>query len=252
MLKRLYNFIFVFCIMFASLATASPLHVAVSADDLPAAQRLLTSPSSQLLREKRDEMGRTSLLLATELNRVDIARALIDAGADVNAKDVKQDSPYLLAGAKGRLEILKMSLAHGADLASTNRYGGTALIPAAERGHVEVVRMLIAAGVKVDHINRLGWTALLEAILLSDGGAAHQEIVRLLIAAGADVNLPDKEGITPLQHAVHRGYAPIATLYYARTEHANLPSTKATRGSFHALSRILGWRINTPSANQVQ
>lgn len=212
MLERLYNFIFVFCIMFASLATASPLHVAVSADDLPAAQRLLTSPSGRSLREERDKIGRTPLLLATELNRVDIARALIDAGANVNATDAKQDSPYLLAGAEGRLEILKMSLAHGADLASTNRYGGTALIPAAERGHVEVVRTLIAAGVKVDHINRLGWTALLEAILLSDGGAAHQEIIRLLIAAGADVNLPDREGTTPLQHAMHRGYAPIATL----------------------------------------
>lgn len=215
MLERFYNFIFVICVMFASPATASPLHVAVRANDLPTAQRLLTSPSGQLLREERDEIGRTPLLLATELNRVYIAQALIDAGADVNAMDAKQDSPYLLAGAEGRLEILKLSLAHGADLASTNRYGGTALIPAAEHGHVEVVRTLIAAGVKVDHINRLGWTALLEAILLSNGGTAHQEIVRLLIAAGADVNLPDSEGITPLQHAVRRGHTSITTILRA-------------------------------------
>ena len=211
MLKRLCNFIFVICVMFTSLAAASPLHVAVRTNDLSSALRLLQNPFGLSLREERDKAGRTPLLLATELNKVDFARALIEAGADVNATDAKQDSPYLLAGAEGRLEILKMSLANGADLASTNRYGGTALIPAAERGHVEVVRMLIEAGVKIDHINRLGWTALLEAILLSNGGTAHQEIVRLLIAAGADVNLPDNEGITPLQHAVRRGYTPIAT-----------------------------------------
>ena len=69
-----------------------------------------------------------------------VARALIAAGADVNAKDDIEDSPYLYAGAEGRIEILKMTLAAGADLKSTNRYGGTALIPAAHHGHPEAVQ----------------------------------------------------------------------------------------------------------------
>ncbi|MCP2848861.1 ankyrin repeat domain-containing protein, partial [Salmonella enterica subsp. enterica serovar Typhimurium] len=86
----------------------------------------------------------------TRHNHIDAARALIDAGANVNAKDRIQDSAYLHAGARGYNEILKMTLTHGADLKSTNRYGGTALIPAAERGHVQTVRILIAAGVDVN------------------------------------------------------------------------------------------------------
>ncbi|MNX13860.1 Ankyrin repeats (3 copies) [compost metagenome] len=193
-------------------AKAMSLHDPVRNDDLRALQQMLAAPSAKSLLDARDERGRTPLLLATELNRVPLARELILAGADVNAKDDKQDSPYLYAGAEGRREILELTLAHGADLKSTNRYGGTALIPAAERGHVEVVRTLIAAGVKVDHVNRLGWTALLEAILLSDGGKAHQEIVRMLIAAGADVNLPDRDGVAPLAHAERRGYTAIAAM----------------------------------------
>ena len=36
-------------------------------------------------------------------NRVDAARLLIERGADVNAKDAMQDSPFLYAGAEGRL-----------------------------------------------------------------------------------------------------------------------------------------------------
>ena len=118
-------------------------------------------------------------------NRIDAARLLIERGADVNAQDEMQDSPFLYAGAQGRLEILRMTLAAGADLKSTNRYGGTALIPAAHHGHVETVRELLKTRIDVDHVNRLGWTALLEAIILGDGGAAHTEIVRLLVAHGA-------------------------------------------------------------------
>ena len=202
----------------AAPAYASPLHAAVQAQDIATVRGLTASPDaarSQEILEARDAQGRTPLLLATALDRVAIAQALIDAGADVNAQDAQRDSPYLLAGAQGRLAILRMTLAHGADLRSTNRYGGTALIPAAERGHVETVRALITAGVAVDHVNRLGWTALLEAIVLSDGGPAHQDIVRQLIAAGANVNLPDHGGVTPLRHAEQRGYHAIATLLRA-------------------------------------
>jgi ankyrin repeat protein len=140
---------------------------------------------------------------------------LIAAGADVNAKDKIQDSPYLYAGAEGRNEILKMTLAAGADLKSVNRYGGTALIPAAHHGHPETVKILLATTIDKDHINKLGWTALLEAVILGDGGAVHTEIVRLLVAAGADVNIADRDGVTPFKHARQRGYTAIAGLLAA-------------------------------------
>ena len=140
-------------------------------------------------------------------------RLLVEAGADVNAKDGIADTPYLYAGAEGRIDILRLLLVAGADLADTNRYGGTALIPAAEKGHPEAVRLLLLdAGVDPNHINNLGWTALHEAIVLSSGGPVHQQIVRLLIAGGADVNLPDGNGVSPLMLARQRGFAEIAAL----------------------------------------
>jgi ankyrin repeat protein len=155
------------------------------------------------------------LLAATHANRIEAARLLIAAGADVNAKDAIEDSPYLYAAAEGRNEILKMTLAAGADLASVNRYGGTGLIPAAHHGHVETVKILLAAPIDKDHVNKLGWTALLEAIILGDGGPAHTEIVRLLVAAGSNVNLPDGGGVMPLAHARRRGFAAIVPLLEA-------------------------------------
>ena len=60
--------------------------------------------------------GSSALLLATRSNQIEIARALIQAGADVNQKNLMRDSPYLLAGASGRNEILQMTLSSSPSL----------------------------------------------------------------------------------------------------------------------------------------
>ena len=193
-------------------ADAQALAAAAAQGDLAGLRRLLDAGVPVDGRDGRDGRGRTALLVATHANRIDAARLLIARGADVNAKDDLQDSPFLYAGAEGRLEILRMTLAAGADLKSTNRYGGTALIPAAHHGHVQVVRELLKTAIDVDHVNRLGWTALLEAIILGDGGAAHTEIVQLLVARGANVHLADAQGVTPLAHAEQRGQQAIARI----------------------------------------
>jgi ankyrin repeat protein len=152
------------------------------------------------------------LVLAAERGDVTVVRRLIDAGADVNWQDEKQDSAFLVAGARGHAEVVKLALAAGANLKSTNRYGGTALIPACHYGHVETVRVLLGTAIDVDHINRLGWTALLEAVILGDGGPAHREIVSMLLARRANPNIADRAGVSPLAHASLRGYADIVQL----------------------------------------
>jgi uncharacterized protein len=157
----------------------------------------------------RDGDGRTPLVVATKADRVEVARVLLEAGADPDTKDDLQDSAFLYAGAEGLDEILAMTLDHGADVRSTNRFGGTALIPASEHAHVETVRTLIAAGVPLDHVNHLGWTALHEAIVLGNGDADHVTVVRLLLDAGADATIPDGSGTLPRQLAADAGHTAI-------------------------------------------
>ena len=150
------------------------------------------------------------LIRAVKANDLALARELISAGANVNAKDANQDSAFLYAGAEGLNDILRLTLEHGADVRSTNRFGGTALIPASEHGHVETVRILIAAGVPVNHVNNLGWTALQEAVLLGVGGSDHQAVVDLLLDAGADPGIRDRQGRTALENAERLGFTEIA------------------------------------------
>ncbi|KQZ02434.1 hypothetical protein ASD45_06660 [Pseudolabrys sp. Root1462] len=196
----------------ADTKTDQALIAAASRGDAIAVQQLLGEGASV---DARDGEGRTALLAATHAAPgvgTEAARLLIAAGADVNAKDRIEDSPYLYAAAEGRNDILRLTLDHGADLKSTNRYGGTGLIPAAHHGHLETVRMLLGTAIDKDHVNKLGWTALLEAIVLGDGGPVHTEIVRELVRAGATVTIADRDGVTPLAHARRRGYAAIVAI----------------------------------------
>ena len=79
---------------------------AASQGDLAQLQRLAATGAPI---DRRDAAGRTALLRATAANRLEAARWLIERGADVNAKDAIDDSPYLLAGARGHTDILRLT-----------------------------------------------------------------------------------------------------------------------------------------------
>ncbi len=169
--------------------------------------------------DSKDAIGQTPLLLAVSNGHTDVAKALIDAGADINAVAANSDTPWLLAGARGRAEILTHMLPKKPNLGLRNRYGGSALIPACERGHLEAVRVLLTSGIAVDHVNNFGWTCLLEIAILSAGGPRDVEVTRLVLAAGADPNLADRDGVSALAHARKRGLLEIARLIAAKGGH---------------------------------
>jgi ankyrin repeat protein len=62
--------------------------------DVRAVERLLEQDASV---DARDESGRTALIAAAYGNRLDVAGLLVEAGADVNAKDETQQSAYLIS-----------------------------------------------------------------------------------------------------------------------------------------------------------
>jgi len=161
-----------------------------------------------------DATGATALVLAAYGNHVDVATALVGAGADVNHQDRSRQSAYLIATSEigDDPRLLDVMLAHGADVAALDSFDGTGLIRAAHRGYPLVVDRLLAAGIDVDHVNNLGWTALLEAVILGDGGPDHQKVVSALVAAGADRTVEDRNGLTALEHARERGQTEVVRL----------------------------------------
>lgn len=161
----------------------------------------------------RDGNGRTPLHVAAFQGHGAAARELIAIGADPALHDNQRYDALTIAAVRDDVPTLRALLAAGASAKLvTSVYDGTALIAAAHLGHDGVVRELIRAGAPLDHVNNLGWTALIEAVILGDGGPRHVETVRALVAAGANPGIPDRDGMTPLQHAVARGYDSIALI----------------------------------------
>jgi ankyrin repeat protein len=163
-------------------------------------------------------------------NDVRRARALIDRGADVNAKDETEQSAYLIGTSEGYLDLLNLTLRHGADVDSKDSFNGTGLIRAADRGHADIAGRLIQAGVEIDHVNNLGWTALHEAILLGDGSGRYVSTVQVLVAAGADMRLPSgRDQVAPLAHAQSKGFDEIAEVLQSTLDAEEISRSAASR-----------------------
>nr|MDQ3070580.1 ankyrin repeat domain-containing protein [Acidobacteriota bacterium] len=90
----------------------------------------------------------TALHAAVAADETRIARVLLDAGADVNARQQMDYTPLMGAAANARGDLLDLLLARGADPSLTTTAGKTAADLAREHGHEEVAARLDAHGVR--------------------------------------------------------------------------------------------------------
>ncbi len=145
-----------------------------------------------------DETGQTALFSAVTQGKVDLVKMLIERGAKVNIKDARQFSPITLAAAMGNAAMVEALAGAGADL-NVEAYGLTPLMFAVSSKKPEMARLLVKLGAPVNYASKggdSGSTALFSAIYSGDA-----EMVRVLIELKADVNVKTRSGNTPLKAA---------------------------------------------------
>ena len=194
----------------------------------------------QRTQEPRDKWlppgGLTPLLLAARQGRVDAARALLDAGADVNLVDPDRHTPLILALINGHVDVATLLIERGADVQMADKVGQTALwaavdlhtVPMSNRPaprefdekatSLEVIKMLLARGASVDaalrqqvpyrtKLDRGGDGALGNGTtpLLRAAKAADTAVIKLLLEKGANPKATTSSGINALQMAANVG-----------------------------------------------
>lgn len=194
----------------SEIASYTGLHLAAHEGDVAEIKRLVATGVDL---DVRDGSLRTPAHVAAFASHDAVLVELARDGADMNALENRVYDVLTIAAVANDPEMvsLAMELGNAPDLV-TSVYDGTALIAAAHLGHHDVVARLVAGGAPLDHVNNLAWTALIEAVVLGDGGSDHIKTVKILVDAGADKSIGDRDGVTPLQHAMSRGYAEMVEL----------------------------------------
>lgn len=175
-----------------------------------------SSGSGSARAEVRCDRGATALHHAVHAGLLDVARLLLRAGLDANARcTVAGGTPLMWAASQNQQGSVRLLLEEGADAGrpaappgsvvgwdtetSGTPMGETALMVAAQYGFPGVCRILVEWGHLHDQ-NEYGQTALHIAALFG-----RPEAAAALIDAGAELEYRDSFGATPLLLAAERG-----------------------------------------------
>jgi ankyrin repeat protein len=196
-------------------ASDADLLVAARNGDPRLVEQLLAQGASVNAREQKPpNVGRTPLHytaggynLPGPALHLEVARLLVEKGADVNAKAEGGYTPLHVASGLRNTSMVSFLLSKGADPNAVDKHG-TPLTAAVLQGHLEIVRLLLKAGANPDIPGELGrpidmihWAA--------NWYPEHDAIFSALIEARADVK-PGAKGNNPLYSAVSRGRTKVA------------------------------------------
>lgn len=191
--------------------------------------------------EARDRrLDLTPLMLALYRDHPLAFADLLQAGADVNARNPRGQTPLMMLASGGQLSLIQKVLEAGASLNAQDELGNTALMWAAYWGHLAVVEHLLKAQANATLSNDDGNTAL---HLAASGGLANQTrkllqkptfnavgrrlqgekiadakvaLFQRLIAAGTPVDAVNRWGQSALMLSAEQGaWEPIAYLVEA-------------------------------------
>lgn len=164
----------------------TPLHRAAKAE----ISKMLIEEGADV--SVRDTYGRTPLHLVK--NEAEIAKVLIEAGVDANAKDKSGFAPLHYAARYNDLNVVRALIAAGADMnTKSDKNGATALHYAVVANNEDVVKVLIECGADVNAMDEVDCSVLHYAV-----AGRSVNVIKALITAGADVNAKCGYGFTPL------------------------------------------------------
>lgn len=178
----------------------------------------------------RDQWCRTALHMASELGSYEVARFLIDEGADTDETDAGDDTPLHLACLQKKMDIITLLIDAGANVNARNADNDTplhSLLTSPSEGKTKslmkpIVRHLLEANANPEFLNDTNQNALHYAAQY--GGL---EVVKLLTPnlfhLGKLQDQDKARGYTPLHCAINSGAAKVALHLIEQGHNVNIP-----------------------------
>ena len=171
----------------------TPLHYTAQLNQLAMA-KLLVEAKADL--EAKDKKGRTALDLATGEAKRELASYLRVVG--VTSKSDEEAAKSIFVAAKiGSIDAIKKHLKAGVEVNSLNKKKQTALHFAASAGRLDAATVLLEAKADVTVADKYQKTALHYSAI-----NGHKATTALLLEKGALINAKDDKNKTPLDYAV--------------------------------------------------
>ena len=145
------------------------------------------------------------LMIASSNGDTEMAKILLDHGANVKLRASYGTSALIAAARNGHTETAKLLLEYGANVNTLDNDGTSPLLTAVRKGHSETAKLLLEYGANV---NTLDYAPL----LLAAARNGHTETAKLLLEYGANVNTLDNDGTSPLLAAARKGHTETAKL----------------------------------------
>ncbi len=175
----------------------TPLHMAVARGSVEIAKLLIEAGADVEAETVAPSQKKAHPLhTAAYSNRAPVAALLIERGAKVDARDSQGSTPLMIAASSGNTKVAELLLQAGADpLAEDSSDHDTPIYVAAMNGHLDVVKLMLSKGVSVNVQNtHTGETPLWVAAMDS-----RLEVMEFLLSNGADPNIADSRGKTPIK-----------------------------------------------------
>lgn len=188
------------------------LHVAARRGYMELAE-LLIAANPPIHLNAQTNTGWTALQMAVYINHSDMARLLIQKGANIELYNQERWTAFHIAAKSGNTEILEDLMQHSKDpRSSINAQNAQDWIPlhlACMENHLGVISFLIQRGSELNTSGVSGWTPLHVACAQS-----HPQAVKKLLALGLqrglNINAKDGDGWAALHIAAYQGEVDIA------------------------------------------
>lgn len=198
--------------------SGTPLSVAASLGDAESVALLLQAGADP----DAGNLQKTPLLAAIMAGCVPAALELLERGANPNGTgQLKLLQPLAAAAARGQIDVVRALLKRGADL---NFLNPAVDIPGAAAGEQVAAAMkglkglFGGGGVSTLEFDLSELEQPLEraSALMAAAAAGHGAVLEMLLDAGADPQLRDSEGLTARDHAERKEQAAVLEVFRAR------------------------------------